>query len=398
MKFRLLAIVALLAVAAPAASLAAPPSVGVKFTKSLRGGGTSLASTAALAIDLSSGEVIYAHNETLSLVPASNEKLPVTWAALVRLGPAFRFHTDVLGVGHRTGRSWVGDLVLKGYGDPTLTSTDLGELARMLRAKGIRHVTGRIRGDETYFDGERGAPGWKDGWIGLESPPLSALVVDRAQGWPALSPPLLSARAFRGALIETGIDVAGRPGLGRAPTDAPVLATSWSEPLARVITLANRESDNFVAEMLLKQLGAIDAEIGSTARGARAVMETMAAADIPLAGVQIVDGSGLSSLDRITATALVGILRHGLTDPRLRGPFRRSLAVAGRSGTLEKRLLPLRGAMRGKTGTTELSCSLSGVVGQSFVFAVLENGNPVAYWAARAAQDRFVMELAKLNK
>jgi PBP4 family serine-type D-alanyl-D-alanine carboxypeptidase len=164
-----------------------------------------------------------------------------------------------------------------------------------------------------------------------------------------------------------------------------------------VIELANRESDNFVAEMLLKQLGATDAEVGSTARGARAVMETMAAANIPLAGVQIVDGSGLSSLDRITATALVGILRHGLTDPTLRGPFYRSLAVAGRSGTLEKRLLPLRGALRGKTGTTELSCTLSGVLERSTVFAVLENGDPVAYWAARAAQDRFVTALAKLR-
>jgi D-alanyl-D-alanine carboxypeptidase/D-alanyl-D-alanine-endopeptidase (penicillin-binding protein 4) len=397
MRARLLAIVAFVAVAVPAASVAAPPSAGATFTKSLRGAGISLASTAALAIDLSSGEVIYAHNETMSLVPASNEKLPVTWAALVRLGPGFRFHTDVVGVGHRVGGSWVGDLVLRGYGDPTLTTTGLAELARQLRALGIRRVTGRIRGDEAYFDRERGAPGWKDGWIGLESPPLSALVVDRAEGWPALSPPLLAAKAFRGALIENGVEVAGRPGLGVAPLDAPVLATITSKRLAKVIELANRESDNFVAEMLLKQLGATDAEVGSTARGARAVMETMAAANIPLAGVQIVDGSGLSSLDRITATALVGILRHGLTDPTLRGPFYRSLAVAGRSGTLEKRLLPLRGALRGKTGTTELSCTLSGVLERSTVFAVLENGDPVAYWAARAAQDRFVTALAKLR-
>jgi D-alanyl-D-alanine carboxypeptidase len=64
------------------------------------------------------------------------------------------------------------------------------------------------------------------------------------------------------------------------------------------------------------------------------------------------------------------------------------------SGTLSDRLPALRGRVKGKTGTTSLACTLSGVIGGSVVFAVLENGDPVSSWAARAAQDRFVTILA----
>ena len=60
----------------------------------------------------------------------------------------------------------------------------------------------------------------------------------------------------------------------------------------------DRESDNFTAELLLKQLGTLVAEPGTTAAGRRLVRSTLADAGVPLAGVRIVDGSGLSLLDR----------------------------------------------------------------------------------------------------
>ncbi len=67
--------------------------------------------------------MLYAHNASPPVVPASNEKVPVSWAALTRLGPGFRFRTEVLGAGTRVGATWRGDLFLKGYGDPTLRHT-----------------------------------------------------------------------------------------------------------------------------------------------------------------------------------------------------------------------------------------------------------------------------------
>lgn len=384
------------AVAATAASspLAAPVDLSSRLSKSLRSPHVSLQRTSALAVDLRTGNVLFAHNAALPLNPASNEKLPVSWAALTRLGPGYRFATQVLGAGERVGAVWEGDLFLRGSGDPTLASADIARLAASVRAAGIRRVTGRVRGDESAFDKRRGGAGWKAYFLGGETPPLSALVVDRARGWPALSPPLLAARALRDALLARGVAVDGRPGLGRAPATAALLATDHSVRLATIVRVMNRDSDNFTAEMLLKHLGTVDGHIGTSARGARVVLEELAAARIPLAGIRIVDGSGLSSLDRLTAESLVAVIRAGLENPRIRDAFLSSLAVAGRSGTLERRLPGLAGVLRGKTGTTSVSCTLSGLVG-TVVFAVLQNGAPVAFWPARAAQDRFVTALAR---
>jgi len=389
------AVVALVcaAVAAPAPA-AGPAPVSTRLTTALSGPALSLGRTAALAVDLATGTVVYAHNSARPVAPASNEKIPVAWAALAQLGAGYRFHTEVYGVGTRAGASWDGDLVLKGYGDPTLTTADLDGLAAKIRGRGIRLVTGRILGDESFYDAKRGASGWKAYFVGGETPPLSALVVDRGLGWPALSPPLLAARALRQALLHHGVAVVGRPGLGTASQRAISLASDTSGLLSLVVRHMNHESDNFYAEMLLKQLVAVTGRVGTSAGGARVVIDAMRNAGIPVEGVRMVDGSGLSRLDRLTAAALVGVLRTGLADPAVRPAFLRSLAVAGSSGTLRARLPSLQGRVNGKTGTTDLACTLSGVVDGTVAFAVLENGNPVSTWAARAAQDRFVTILA----
>lgn len=365
-----------------------------RLTRALTGPSLSLGKTAALAIDVSTGETLYAHNSDVPFVPASNEKIPVSFAALTRLGTGYRFHTEVYGVGVRAGPSWDGDLVLKGFGDPTLSSADIDRLAATIRGRGIRSVTGRILGDESFYDSRRAVAGWKSTFLGGETPPLSALIVDRARGWPALSPPLLAARALRDALGRRGVVVAGRPGLGIAPATATTLGSDTSDPLAALVKRMNRESDNFYAEMLLKQLPAAEGKPGTSAGGGKIVIATMRDAGIPVAGVRIVDGSGLSSLDRLTAAALVGVLLAGAADPSIVRAFVDSLAVAGSSGTLRDRLPALRGVVKGKTGTTNLACTLSGLIGRKIAFAVLENGNPVASWAARGAQDRFVTILA----
>ena len=390
----LLAVAAITCAAATTATAAAPP-LELRLTRALTAPSLSLGRTAALAVDVATGTTIYAHNSSLPVAPASNEKIPVSWAALTSLGAGYRFHTEVYGTGTRAGATWDGDLILKGFGDPTLSTADLNRLAGSIAGRGIRTVTGRIFGDESFYDRKRGAAGWKRYFIGGETPPLSALAVDRARGWPALSPPLLAARSFRAALTRRGVTVVGRPGLGIAPLAATTLASDVSDPLSAIVRHMNHESDNFYAEMLLKQLPAAAGRVGTSTGGAQIVIATMREAGIPIAGIRMVDGSGLSSLDRLTADALVGVMAAGLTDASIRAAFIGSLAVAGVSGTLSRRLPSLRGKVRGKTGTTDLACTLSGLIRNEVVFAVLENGSPVSSWAARTAQDRFVTILAQ---
>ena len=156
------------------------------------------------------------------------------------------------------------------------------------------------------------------------------------------------------------------------------------------------DSDNFTAELVLKTLGRLVLGKGTTATGARVVTSVLAEAGIPLTGVRIVDGSGLSRLDRLTTRALAAILVAAWNDPEVRPVLWDSLAVAGRSGTMKRRLdrRPAVGNVRAKTGTTAVSSALTGFVGRRFVFSVVQNGSPISTWWARTAQDRFALALA----
>jgi D-alanyl-D-alanine carboxypeptidase/D-alanyl-D-alanine-endopeptidase (penicillin-binding protein 4) len=160
-----------------------------------------------------------------------------------------------------------------------------------------------------------------------------------------------------------------------------------------------RYSDNFRAEMLLKEIGAEVAGVGSSAAGAAIVRRDLTEAGIPMAGVRIVDGSGLSYSDRATARELASLLVTLWHDPSMRAIVWAGLPLAGVSGTLEYRLRTgaAHERVRAKTGTTDIASALSGYVRRSLAFSVLQNGDPVNWTAARQAQDQFVQALANLG-
>lgn len=397
MPRRLLAVFLAAAFLAPPAAAAQTP-LARKLSRALAVPHVAKSRSAALVVDLTTGKPVYTHNLSLPLIPASNQKLAVTYACLLALGPTFRFGTDVLGEGELDGSLWRGDIVLKGYGDPTLSTLDLLQLASQLYAQGIRRVGGRIVGDESFFDAKRVGPGWKPWFFINESAPLSALTVDRAryQGRTTRDPALAAALSFRAALLRVGITVAGRAMTGQADAEAVPLAASESVPLDQILRYMDHESDNFTAEILLKQLGAGFANQGSSATGATVIRQLLLEQQIPLAGVRIVDGSGLSRYDRLTANTVVSMLRASWLDEDMREILLAALPVAGRSGTLDGRMrgTAAAGRVRAKTGTLNEASALSGYVNRRYVFSIIQNGSPVSTYWARRAQDRFAAVLA----
>ncbi len=329
-------------------------------------------------------------------MPASNQKLALSYAALVALGPGFRMRTEVLGEGRLDGAVWRGGLILKGYGDPTLDRAGLADLAAQVRAHGIRLVTGALVADESWFDARRDVPGWRPRLLREESRPLSALVADRAllDGAVATRPALAAAKLFRKALARARVTVRGPTKAVRA--GGFPLAVRFSPTLEEILRFMDVESDNFTAEMLLKELGAVLAGKGTTAAGAGVVRSILEQRAVPLRGVRIADGSGLSLLDRLTPKALVVVLRRAFADRDLRAVFFRILPVAGRDGTLEHRMRrpPARGHVRAKTGSLREASALSGYVRERYAFAILQNGADLPTAAAREAQDRFAAALA----
>lgn len=366
--------------------------------RALRSPYVSSSLTGAIAVDLADGDTVYRHNAGLSLRPASNEKLTVAVAALDRLGPLFRIETKVLGEGTLADGIWQGRLVLKGYGDPSLTRSDLRRLAEGVRSAGITSVTARIVGDESYYDTMRTAPGWKASYYKEECPPLSALIFNRGKidGRVVDNPALVAVRTFRDELLDAGVRVPRRVTTGVAAADAVVLGTRRSPVLARLVGRMDLVSDNFYAEMLLKQLGARVRGAGTTAAGAGVVRTELSRRGVPLDGVRIVDGSGLSSYDRLTARALGALLISAWSDATIKEPFVASLPIAGVSGTLEDRMTkpPAYGNVYAKTGTTDTASTLSGYVRTRYVFSILQNGYPIAWYYARKTQDRFATVLA----
>jgi D-alanyl-D-alanine carboxypeptidase/D-alanyl-D-alanine-endopeptidase (penicillin-binding protein 4) len=390
------AVVAFLVV--PAAQAGSRSAFQAQLARALHARGVSPARTGAIVLDLQTGTTVFAHNPRLALRPASNEKLATTYAALTALGPFFRIETDVLGEGHQSGATWQGNLVLKGYGDPALDAAQVVKLAQQVAAAGIKHVTGRILGDESWFDTRRTGLGWKPQFYLHESPPISALIVNR--GWTGRyetrRPALMAALLFRHDLRRAGITVHGGTALGVASAQAASLASVQSAPLAALVRHMDVYSDNFYAEMLLKEVGAVQGTAGSATAGLVVERGLLSNAGVPLGGVRMVDGSGLSLLDRWTSFGLATLLRTMWQDTDLRPYLVPALPIAGETGTLEHRMrrAPARGLVRAKTGTTDNASSLSGFVGDRYVFSILENGSPVRTLNAEQSQNRFAQVLA----
>ena len=352
---------------------------------------------------------LFAARPELPLVPASTLKLVTATAALDRLDHGRRFRTTV--VAEEPPRDGVvDDLWLVGGGDPVLATADwaaslrhqpalftpLEELADDVVAAGVRTVRGRVLGDESRYDDGRRGTDWpasasSSGRLG----PLSALFVNdgfrRTPDGPVpfAEPAAGAAQVLADLLRLRGVAV-GESGADTAPDGAEEVAAIESAPVSEVVADMVRESDNASAELLTKELGLREADEGSTAAGVGVLRDVLGEAGLPLDGVTLVDGSGLSRSDRLTCGLLTALLGEAGTG----GALDRSLAVAGRSGSLTERFLgtPLVGRLRGKTGSLNGVETLAGVVetdsGRALSFAYLLNGPATTDAEAARLQDR----------
>lgn len=347
--------------------------------------------------DLDSGAELFSYNADRRRTPASVQKLFTTATALARLGPEVRLETAVNTNGDLdVDGTLVGRLYIRGFGDPSFGNARLARLAMAIRAAGVRTVTGGIYGDESFFDRRRGVPASRfavSPWIG----PLSALAFNRgigAAGGFQVKPASFVAARLRSSLLARGIDVEGPARAARTPRASLELASVSSAPLANLVRHTNQVSDNYFAEVLLKGLGARFAAVGSTARGAAVVRRFQRNVG---AGSAVVDGSGLSRANAASPRA-VGRLLAGAEDGPWFDSFYRSLPLAGRSGTLRKRMrgTSAQGRCRAKTGTLIGVSALAGycrsVRSRRLAFVVLMNR--VNVYSARRAQDRIAAALA----
>jgi serine-type D-Ala-D-Ala carboxypeptidase/endopeptidase (penicillin-binding protein 4) len=390
----------------------------------------------------SSGDVLFAHNPQVAFNPASNTKMLTTAAAMSALGPGFRYRTSIYGAAPDEEGVVHGDVVLRGSGDPSLMPADLAQLAHGLASRGITRIEGDLYADPRFHDASRtgdaraaageGAlilsrntyqvhvsPGDlghhaivrvepRSDYFGVENQATtvkgkrSRLRIDAYRKDDRLivtvrgritenrgtyvdvrrlaDGAFYSGHILAAALGDFGITLTGKVKTGGVAAASELLAEHASAPLADISRVSNKPSNNFVADQIYKTLGGeLYGMPPSLDKGTRAVTEYLSSAGIKPGAYKIVNGSGLTHENRITAQDLNALLRHIYRDVSLAPEFLSSLAIAGIDGTIRNRFLGTEavGLVRAKTGTLSGVSALSGYVGDKddvIVFSIFVEG------------------------
>ncbi|PEJ59350.1 peptidase S13 [Bacillus sp. AFS002410] len=416
------------------------------------------------------GELLDEYDADKTFVPASNLKLFVTAAALDKLTPNYHFKTEVYTTGQINKKGVLhGNVIVKGYGDPSLSEEDMRNMAKEMSNKGIKSINGDILVDDNYFDDDRLGAGWMwddesygynaqisslavhenmislsitpDGSIG-EAPSLGMnpmtdyvtihnnakivegsnnnLVIDRPRGTNSVvisgtigkqssvytedvaidDPALFAGNVWKRALNAEGIDLLKKKvkvEKTKITTGTPILVHN-SQPLSELIVQLNKQSDNFYAEMLLKELGVVAKNEGSFNAGADVIEEFLKKADIDTTYRQV-DGSGLSRMDLISPKQMAQLLKY-VSQQEYKEVFEQSLPIAGVDGTLKSRMIGTSAEknVHAKTGSMSGINSLSGYVtdqnGDKLAFSILLNGVRTSS-SATAFQDAVAVLLSQ---
>lgn len=231
--------------------------------------------------------------------------------------------------------------------------------------------------------------------------------VPLAGGALALPRRVTSPLHYAGHVFADTLSVAGIRGptqvvLGTCAEDAPLLARHESQPLAEILARLGKNSDNFVAEMLVKVMGAEhDHTRGTTATGVAVVTHVLQRLGLPMSHLSMVNGSGLFEGNLVTTDLISQLLVAMYKNPAVRPEFVAQLSVGGSDGTLARRFtkLPHARVVRAKTGTLNDVIALSGYVlgpepGSAYAFSYLANGIKGKQAQARALIDKVVEQLA----
>ena len=370
-------------------------------------------SVAVSVRDAKDGDTLLDHGANTLATPASTTKAITAAAALLAYGPTYRLETKVVQ------GSAPGEVILIGGGDPTLAfdenhaypgSARLDTLAAAVRTALKGTAVTRVVVDSSLFTGPTTEPKWdSDVVTGGYVAPVNALTADGGRTSPTPAhqsartptPDVYVGRRFAGLLGAGGVPVE----VGVAPAGAKTLATLKSPPLAHLVDLALSESDNTIAESLLRLVAVKQGAPVTFVGGAEAVRTVLGAAGIDVSGDQLVDGSGLSRSDRLTPSLLTAVFTTaaGTQQPKLR-TLLAGLPVAAYSGTLSDRFTGAGanagvGLVRAKTGTLTGVSALTGMVttvdGHILTFALIANGVTMAGTsAAEAALDQIAATLA----
>ncbi len=376
----------------------APTANGVKSVLASAAGNGALGQLTGSVIDPVSGTVLWDRSSSTPVTPASTTKVLTSAAALLSLDHNLRLSTKIVQGADP------GTVILVGGGDTTITNLPLGtdsplypagahvdDLVAQVKkaAPGVK----KVQVDLTLFKGATTAPGWEAGDApSTYATQMAPVMADGGRISPKDNNSQRTANA--GSALASSIASklgASAAGQATAPKDAKVLGEVKSAPLTELVSDLMVLSDDVLAEAIARQVALANGEEASYAGGAKATIKVLKDHGFDVSGVDLSDGSGISSLNRIPARLLTQLLAAAAAPEgknpgtgKLR-PVLAGLPVAGGSGTLADKRFDTpasqagRGWVRAKTGTLTGVNTLAGLVldqdGRVLVFAFMSNGS-----------------------
>lgn len=376
-------------------SAAVPTTAGMTAALAKAVADPNLGNLTGRVTDARTGQQLWEQRADAPMQPASVNKVLTTAAALLTLDRNARV-TTVVQAADQT--RLPGVVVLVGGGDPTLSaappgvetwyrgSARISDLADQVRKSGVTATAVQV--DTSLFTGPDFAPGWDPADIaGGDISPIQSVMLDAGRIQPTTDEsrrsPTPALDAGRALAVALGVDPA-KVTFAPGPAGGRQLASVQSAPLMDRLYMMMNASDNVMAETIGREVAKATGRPLSFAGAVDAVLAKLSAAKIDMAGAALVDSSGLSVADLLTARNLDGVVNAaaGPGQPALR-PLVDLLPIAGGSGTLSERFVggdekkSSAGWLRAKTGSLTKTNSLVGMVtdtsGRVLTFAFLSN-------------------------
>ncbi len=433
-----------------------------------------------IAVSALNGDVIYEKNADELRIPASVCKVFTAYAALKKLKPTTTFKTTVFANGPIRDGKLVGDLFIKGGGDPSLVSERMWMLVNELTRSGIKQITGNLIADSSFFDQEKN-PASRPKYLKDQAynAPIGALsfnfntttifvrpgeaagspptvytdpensyidVVNQATTGAAgssntivvsrtnfvegdigdtvllrgsipsdkkelrfyrniVNPALYTAHMFKTFWEQRGLRFTGHIEEGLVPSAAKQILEFDSLPMWQIVWGMNKFSNNFVADQILKKVGAeVKSPPGTIQKGIDALADALEEIGIAKKSYHISDGSGLTRDTKVTARQVVKVLLAAQKDFATAPEFISSLGVAGEDGTIRSRFpnSNVQGLLRAKTGSLDGVTSLAGFVpsadGELIAFAVLLNDHKVKFGRMSGWADQIALAISRFSR
>ena len=387
-------------------SAAVPTTAGMTGALAAAVANPNLGDLSGRITDARTGNQIWEQRARVPMQPASTNKVLTTAAAMLTLDRNARVTTTVQAADQTR---MPGVIVLVGGGDPTLSAAPpsentwyrgaarISDLADQVRKIGVKATAVQV--DNSLFSGPDMAPGWDpDDIAGGDIAPIQSVMLDAGRTQPTTlesrRSPTPALDAGRALAVALGVDPA-RVTYAPGPAGGRQLASVQSAPLMERLRQMMSASDNVMAETIGREVARATGRPSSFAGSVDAVINKLAGAEIDMTGASLVDSSGLSVANLLTATTLDGVVNAaaGPDQPALR-PMVDMLPVAGGSGTLSDRFLGAdttkssAGWLRAKTGSLTKTNSLAGIVtdasGRVLTFAFISNNAGIS---GRTAMD-----------